>query len=192
MNIDTVFGLLISNGYADKITQHRSLNNMAEIINFFKNRYSINKKDQELGLGVNIGRYPYDLYDGITDDGINNGHPWFISTLATATFLYNVASSYKETGKIIINYENQSFFKFIGFTTFGTYDVKHPDFDIILTKIISAANKQVFSARYHAGDAHMSEQYDRNTGIEMSVRDLSWSYKEYLTALRAYRTYLKK
>ncbi len=191
LNIDTVFGLLISNGYDDKITDSRSLNNVVALINYFKNRYAINKKDEQKGLGISIGRYPFDMYDGITDDGVNNGHPWFISTLTVATFLYKVASSYKQERSVTIDKQNKSFFDFIGFATLGTYDVKHRDFDIILKKIVSAANKQVFSARYHAGDAHMSEQYDRDTGIEMSVRDLSWSYKEYLTALRAYHTYLK-
>jgi len=192
LNIDTVFGLLISNGYADKITHSRSLSNLVEIITFFKNRYVVNQKDQELGFGINIGRYPYDMYDGITDDGIDNGHPWFISTLAVATFLYKVATSFKEAGKIIIKKDNLSFFEFINFSKVGTYTSKHPDFDCILAKIVSAGNRQVFSTRYHAGDAHMSEQYDRVTGIEMSVRDLSWSYKEYLTALRAYQNYSKK
>lgn len=192
LNIDTVFALLISDGYGDTITDARSLNNVAAIIDFFKNRYPINKKDEQIGLGVSIGRYPFDLYDGITDDGVNNGHPWFISTFAVATFLYKVASSYKEDGVITIDEQNISFFKFIGYTALGNYDLKHPDFDIILKKIVSAANKQVFSARYHAKDAHLSEQYDKDTGMEMSVRDLSWSYKEYLTALRAYHTYLKK
>jgi len=191
LNIDTVFALLISDGYADRITASRSLNNVAAIINFFKDRYTINKKDKKIPLGVSIGRYPFDLYDGITDDGVNNGHPWFISTLAIATFLYKVAASYKEERKITINEQNKAFFEFVGYKTKGTYDIEHPEFNIILKKIVSAANKQIFSARYHAGDAHMSEQYDRDTGIEMSVRDLSWSYKEYLTALRAYRSYLK-
>lgn len=192
LNIDTVFALLISDGYGDAITDARSLNNLAAIINFFKKRYPINKKDEQIGLGVSIGRYPFDLYDGITDDGVNNGHPWFISTFAVATFLYKVASAYKEDGKISIDKENISFFEFIGYSALGNYNLKHQDFDIILKKIVNAANKQVFSARYHARDAHLSEQYDKDTGMEMSVRDLSWSYKEYLTALRAYQTYLKK
>lgn len=48
----------------------------------FKNLYSINKTFPDLGVG--IGRYPEDRYDGYHTTGA--GNPWFLSTLALGEY----------------------------------------------------------------------------------------------------------
>jgi glucoamylase len=48
----------------------------------FKNLYPINKAYPDLGLA--IGRYPEDRYDGYQTSGI--GNPWFLSTLALGEY----------------------------------------------------------------------------------------------------------
>ncbi|MES2526020.1 MAG: glycoside hydrolase family 15 protein [Bdellovibrionota bacterium] len=48
----------------------------------FQNLYGINSTYR--GMGVAIGRYPEDRYDGYTTGG--KGNPWFLATLAVAEF----------------------------------------------------------------------------------------------------------
>ncbi len=48
----------------------------------FKNLYSINKAFPD--MGVAIGRYPEDRYDGYATSGI--GNPWFLATLALGEY----------------------------------------------------------------------------------------------------------
>ena len=36
-----------------------------------------------------------------------------------------------------------------------------------------------------ADDFHLDEQIDRNTGVQMSAKDLTWSYAEVLNAVTA-------
>ena len=38
---------------------------------------------------------------------------------------------------------------------------------------------------YHSDNLELSEQFDGATGYERSVRDLTWSYAAYLSAIRA-------
>lgn len=52
------------------------------LVSTFKNIYSINHQFPE--LGVAIGRYPEDRYDGYKTSGM--GNPWFLSTLALAEY----------------------------------------------------------------------------------------------------------
>lgn len=48
----------------------------------FSNIYAVNKSYSDLGVG--IGRYPEDRYDGYGTDG--TGNPWFLSTLALGEY----------------------------------------------------------------------------------------------------------
>lgn len=48
----------------------------------FRNKYAVNKAYPD--LGVALGRYPEDRYDGYTTGG--KGNPWFLATLALAEF----------------------------------------------------------------------------------------------------------
>lgn len=38
---------------------------------------------------------------------------------------------------------------------------------------------------YHSDNLELSEQYDRYSGFEKSVRNLTWSYATFLSAVRA-------
>jgi glucoamylase len=61
------------------------------LTNTFKNLYSINKAYPELGVG--IGRYPEDRYDGYQTSGV--GNPWFLSTLALGEYYCHARSETK-------------------------------------------------------------------------------------------------
>jgi glucoamylase len=53
-----------------------------KLIETFSGLYSINKSYQD--LGVSLGRYPEDRYDGYQTSGV--GNPWFLSTLALGEY----------------------------------------------------------------------------------------------------------
>ena len=38
---------------------------------------------------------------------------------------------------------------------------------------------------FHSDHLELSEQFDKDTGYEKSVRDLTWSYAAFLSAVRA-------
>ena len=38
---------------------------------------------------------------------------------------------------------------------------------------------------FHSDHLELSEQFDKDTGFEKSVRDLTWSYASFLAAVRA-------
>lgn len=52
------------------------------LINTFSNLYAINKAFPD--LGISLGRYPEDRYDGYTTSGV--GNPWFLATLALGEY----------------------------------------------------------------------------------------------------------
>ena len=57
----------------------------------FQSLYAVNSvRADEAGrpLGVALGRYPQDIYDGA---GFGGGNPWFLSTLAAAEFYCDLA-----------------------------------------------------------------------------------------------------
>src|SRR3989338_4927470 len=57
----------------------------------FKSLYQINSKKQELGIA--LGRYPEDKYNGYTTD--HEGNPWFLSTLALAEYYCRIRDELK-------------------------------------------------------------------------------------------------
>ena len=55
---------------------------MDVLTNTFAEIYEVNKKYSDLGVG--IGRYPEDRYDGYTTTKL--GNPWFLSTTALGEY----------------------------------------------------------------------------------------------------------
>lgn len=177
INIDTIFGLYIADGYGDPFTEYKSLENLAVIIRYFRSAYLINNYDNFNNYGVNCGRYPLDTYDGDIATEPNEGHPWFISTLIVGSYLYRIAYEVRSDNNIQKVLTAKNFSDLVGINT-------NDSVDSAIHKIIDSGNKQIQSAKFHCGNYHMSEQYDRYSGYMKSVEDLSWSYKEYFTALR--------
>lgn len=183
LNIDVMFALYLSNGFGQNLSTDMYLVTIEKIVRYFREEYTINNADTALGFGISLGRYPGDVYDGDMGSGINEGQPWFISTLIYGTYLYRLVREYAENQRdIIINDINAGFFRLIGLDSKGTITFGSAKYIESLTKIMDAANRQVFSCRRHSDGAHLSEQYNRYSGFMSSVRDLSWSYKEYFAA----------
>lgn len=174
-NESSIFGL------ADK----RIIATFFKLEEVFKSIYFINhepiSKPGWPELGVAIGRYPEDTFYG--------GNPWYLLTSAFAEFCYRQAllinsdaiTSYDQKlhkllmRKLKINLAPRTS-KDLNFTSYQKQ------------QLISAwkTKGDQFLARvlFHLGSTgHMPEQMNKNTGAEMSAKDLSWSYAAYLSAV---------
>ncbi len=141
--------------------------------------YPINAADTRLGLGPLLGRYPDDHYDGDTGDKNSPGrHPWALATCNFAELYYRVAASINDTGVVPVDDVSAPFFTQVGVTT----ATAATDASAVLR---TAGDAMLNAVIYHSDHLELSEQFDGVTGYEKSVRDLTWSYAAFLSALRA-------
>ncbi len=147
----------------------------------FKGLYKINAYESNQ-LGLAIGRYPEDTYNGYNTDGV--GHAWFLATFAMAELHLKLAHQIKKNFRITN-------------TDFYCRLLKYNDCNLLsrnLSKanIISALYNKALGyfnrANYHAAsDGRMSEQMNRYSGYMEGANNLTWSYASHLTALLQYR-----
>jgi glucoamylase len=147
----------------------------------FRKEYPINNTAKG-DIGLTLGRYPGDVYDGGTNHG---AHPWFISTLGMAEYYYRLAQELKgsqlkadslniEWMKKSLNLPNIKEGEEIAFS------------DSEIKKIINIGDSYMKRAKLHVTKYfEMSEQFNRYDGYQTSAKHLSWSYAAYLTALKA-------
>ena len=138
--------------------------------------YPINLADRELGLGPMLGRYPGDLYDG----GSNSlgDHPWPLCTANFAQLYYELANSVDASGKVPFDELSEPFFAQIEVTSASTTAE-------VVKALRSAGDAMLKAVVYHSDHLELSEQFDGISGFEKSVRDLTWSYAAFLSAVRA-------
>jgi glucoamylase len=134
--------------------------------------YAINVADEdERHIGPLCGRYPEDVYDGdVYGDPNTVGHPWALCTCAFAELCYRVATDV-EAGRAPANDPLATpFFDRVG---------RSPD------ELREAGDRMLQAVVFHSDHLELSEQFDRETGFEKSVRNLTWSYSSFLSAVRA-------
>ncbi|MEN3361626.1 MAG: glucoamylase [Mycobacteriales bacterium] len=140
--------------------------------------YPINVADQQLGLGPLLGRYPADTYDGDVGDPVLGGHPWALCTCNFAELYYRLATEISTTRTVPYDDLSAGFFGQIGIDSGSTPDQA-------ATALDGAADAMLQAVIYHSDNLELSEQFDGATGYEKSVRDLTWSYAAFLSAVRA-------
>jgi len=140
--------------------------------------YPVNVSDARLGMGPLMGRYPGDTYDGDVSDPVPGGHPWALCTAGFAELYYQLAREVARTQSVPHDGLSSDFFAQVGIGP-GT----RPDDAVIL--LGSAADAMLRAVVYHSDDLELSEQFDGTSGYEKSVRDLTWSYAAFLSAVRA-------
>lgn len=167
----------------------RALANHKEYTDAFRSLYDINSGIGK-GKAVAVGRYPEDTY--------YDGNPWFLTTMAAAEQLYDAIYQWKKAGSISITNTSLAFFKDIySSAAIGKYAASTSDFTDITTAVKTYADGYMsivvssplsspfpslpFNAHdtqktYAMTNGSMSEQFDKNTGSQLSARDLTWSY----------------
>ncbi|MBN9110655.1 MAG: hypothetical protein J0I34_17980 [Pseudonocardia sp.] len=141
--------------------------------------YPVNAADAALGLGPMFGRFPGDTYDGDDNDS-GTGHPWALCTANVAEVHYDLAAAVASTGRIPIDDRSRLFFDQLGIGATTTI----ADVAAILC---DAGDRMLGALIRHSDHLELSEQFDAATGYEKSVRNLTWSYAAYLSAVRARR-----
>jgi len=143
--------------------------------------YPINKVDRELALGPLFGRYPGDVYDGDAAHPVRGGHPWALSTCNVAELHYTLAAEIRSNGRIPFDHLSAPFF-----AQSGIVESTAPD--AAAKALVATGDAMVGAVVYHSDHFEISEQFDGTTGYERSVRNLTWSYASYLSAMRARAT----
>jgi glucoamylase len=138
--------------------------------------YPINITDAANGLGPMFGRYPGDFYDGAA--GSVGGHPWALCTANFAELHYRLAAEVAKSGVIPLDEHSEPFFAQLGITSGSTAENA-------ASTLVAAGDAMMFAVLSHSDHLELSEQYDGTSGYERSVRDLTWSYAAFLSAVRA-------
>jgi len=168
----TTFGEV--NGYPPNSDE--AAGTISYLVRAFCREYKINQEDNAAGIpGILIGRYPNDSYAG--------GNPWQLLCAVLAECFYTGASI---TFKAI---------KSLG--DFPLSREEHGRWMDLLYLEEGATAQDLARAQVSAGDATMTrlwehvkadggkidEQIDKNTGVQASAEDLTWSYANILHAL---------
>lgn len=115
--------------------------------------YPVNKQYKDMGVG--IGRYPEDKYDGYETSRI--GNPWFLTTLALGEYFCLAQEQVARAGRLT---------------------------PALKTYLNDVTEKQFKRALFHSDrEGHMSEQFNHVTGIMQGAVDLTWSHNAFMTAM---------
>lgn len=140
--------------------------------------YPINGADAAKGLGPLFGRYPGDHYDGDVAAPVLGGHPWALCTANFAEFQYRLANAIDASGAIPLDQFSEPFFAELALGASSSA----ADASLALRASSDAMLRAIV---YHSDHYELSEQFDGTTGYEKSVRNLTWSYASFLSAVRA-------
>ena len=138
--------------------------------------YPINLSDNNQGLGPLMGRYPSDIYDGDTDDHSTGDHPWALCTCNLAQLYYKLANEITQSQSVPYDQFSASFFVQLGVTK------TTPPAQAAIA-LQDAADDMIGAVLYHSDHLELSEQFDGVTGFEKSVKNLTWSYAAFLSAV---------
>jgi glucoamylase len=141
-------------------------------------KYPINDADSTKNLGPLMGRYPGDVYDGDLGDQSAGDHPWALCTANFAELYYGLANSIAAGTAVPLDAFSTAFFAQIGVdSTTSSANV--------VGALNNAGDAMIRAIIYHSDHLELSEQFDGMSGYEKSVRNLTWSYAAFLSAVRA-------
>ncbi|KAJ3333192.1 glycoside hydrolase 15 protein [Blyttiomyces sp. JEL0837] len=159
---------------------------------YFPLNKNVKKDNNGLDLGVAIGRYQFDTYDGNQGGNGHHGNPWYLTTLALAETYYRAAARFIKNEFVAINDVNLPFFTGaqpagLGLNLGkGSYWAGSPQFNSIITAMQTLADLYVRRVRYHgSADFHLAEEYNYVNGFAQGIQDLTWSYASVISANKA-------
>ncbi|PIA13613.1 Six-hairpin glycosidase [Coemansia reversa NRRL 1564] len=168
-----------------------------QLLRVFSSMYTINEvASTEIGgknipVGVAIGRYPEDVYDGV---GVSSGNPWSLLTSGLAEYHYRLAALFISANSAEVSEElsqllewtrnmsglevgNFSGEKLVGGST---------EFRGLIRYLMEAGDLYMARvSRHTAGDHTMFEQWYKYDGFGHGAIHLTWSYVAHLAASRA-------
>ncbi|CAR65406.1 DEHA2A12254p [Debaryomyces hansenii CBS767] len=171
------------------VNDYHILNTINAMASDMRFRYPINRdRIGKPSLGVALGRYPEDIYDGV---GSSEGNPWFIATASAAEVIFKTVYKLSDSQQdLLINKYNQEFFKsFINFEADDLEEFVIPcnsiRYNNALLNLFDFGDSFLKIIKDHVdGNGHMSEQFNKYTGYMQGAMDLTWSYSAFWNALR--------
>ncbi len=123
------------------------------LITTFSGVYDVNKREGL--LGVALGRYPEDRYDGYETSKL--GNPWFLATMALGEYYCLIKDDLAQKGQM------------------------SKDLQLALDEAIENQFTRVLFHSDRTG--HLSEQFHHQTGNMQGAVDLTWSHNSFMTAM---------
>jgi glucoamylase len=134
----------------------------------FEVLYAINR-ERAPGRGPAMGRYANDRYYG--------GGAWFLATLATAEFYFELALALRSGAEMARAPENARFRQRLGAAAPAV------DGAALVQLAVARGDAIMRTVRaYTPEGGELSEQFDQTTGAQTSAKHLSWSYAAFITA----------
>ena len=140
----------------------------------------------KLPLGIPVGRYPEDTYNGTGTSGL--GNPWYLCTSALAELFYDAYTQYVNVDKkIVVTTASLPFWQYFApqevYTVGTVYGSHDHHFSQMTQSLQGWGDAFMRRVKYHTpADGHLTEEYDRTTGVPVGAADLTWSYAALLTA----------
>lgn len=109
----------------------------------------------------------------------------YLATLGSAEQLYDALYQWDRQGSLSVTKLSLPFFKdLVANITPGNYPKSSPAYATITKAVRSYADGFISVVQeYTPASGGLSEEYDRNTGVQVSAPDLTWSYASFLTAI---------
>ncbi|KAJ2850006.1 hypothetical protein IWW36_002234 [Coemansia brasiliensis] len=182
-NLDSqVLLAILHHGSASQLSSQETLVTVSKLIKSFDRLYQVNQVQQTqinghwVQLGVAMGRYPEDVYNG---DGVSRGNPWSLITSSVAEYHYRLALELLTAAK------SNQLAEFAGMMrwqhTWGLAEY-----------LLAVGDRFMARVWLHTDNDHkMYEQWDRHTGFGRGAVHLTWSYTAHLAASRARNLLLK-
>ncbi|AET38805.1 glucan 1,4-alpha-glucosidase Ecym_3314 [Eremothecium cymbalariae DBVPG len=171
------------------------LNVLYEMVKRMSILYPINHGRANLNMGVGLGRYPEDIYNGI---GVSEANPWFLATSTAAEMMYKfVYQHYKSSKDLVIELDNDNWncafwsLIFNGLSSISKTEARliipfnSPAYHQTMHSIVSYGDSFLDEVRLHVSEeGEMSEQFNKYTGFLQGARHLTWSYGAFLSSIR--------
>lgn len=194
-------------GEADKDTMYppysdEVVSSLVQYLGDMRYRYPINSNRlrmfENYGInsslvGIAVGRYPEDIYNGV---GTSVGNPWFLCTATVSQTLYVLADhlhTRPDSFNLTITDRTRPLYGLFMESTEGfdwaepTFVLRRtdPSYNAIVRSIVSYGDSFLDVIREHHDDVgSMSEQFSRYDGYMKGAEKLTWSFGAFWSAVR--------
>ncbi|SCU89795.1 LAFA_0E20956g1_1 [Lachancea sp. 'fantastica'] len=172
------------------------LNSLHGLVKQMEILYPVNHQRANVNLGVALGRYPEDVYDGV---GTSEGNPWFLATSAAAEVFYKVIWRYYALEKDLVipmdGWKSEFWSRIFDKIDLTSKDSSSewqlvipygsPAFKQTMVSLFTLGDSFLDKVREHvSADGEMSEQLNKYTGYLQGARHLTWSYGAFWSSCR--------
>jgi glucoamylase len=127
-----------------------------------------------------------DVYNG-TGTQTNGGNPWYLTTAAMARYMYSTSQTFSGAGSIAVTNISVPFFNYFaaeaGLQVGQTYSSSSQEFNQTISSLNGWGDAFIRTIKFYTPTGgHLSEEFNRKTGVPQGAADLTWSYAGLLTA----------